>query len=202
MFPLFLKSAADVLAPRLSVVFGRFLRLGSFPAGLRQANVTPIPKGPSSSSVANYQCCSRCLSIWWRFVSDDLWNTVVYFQPPSLLIRKVWVPVILCVSQTLQSALESGQKARIVQIDFSAAFDRVNHQGILYKLSSEGIGGSVLSVLTQFLSNRSQYVLVDGCRSKLVNVVSGVLQSSVLGLLLLLLQTLELFSILVNKLIG
>ena len=59
---------------------------------------------------------------------------------------------LLCVSHTLQSALESGQEARIVQINFSAAFDRVNHQGILYKLSSVGIGGSVLSVLTQFLS--------------------------------------------------
>ena len=68
---------------------------------------------------------------------------------------------LLCVSHTLQSVLESGQEARIVQIDFSAAFDRVNHQGILYKLSSVGIGGSVLSLLTQFLSNRSQYVLVD-----------------------------------------
>ena len=39
---------------------------------------------------------------------------------------------LLCVSHSLQSALESGQEARIVQIDFSAAFDRVNHQGILY----------------------------------------------------------------------
>ena len=46
-------------------------------------------------------------------------------------------------------------------------------------ISSVGIGGSVLSVLTQFLSNRSQFVLVDGCRSKLVNVVSGVPQGSV-----------------------
>ena len=57
------------------------------------------------------------------------------------------------MSHTLQSALESGQEARIIQIDFSAAFDRVNHQGILYKLCSVGIGGSVLSILTQFLSN-------------------------------------------------
>ena len=87
-----------------------------------------------------------------------------------------------------------------MQIDFSTAFDRVNHQGILYKLSSVGIGGSVLSVLTQFLSNQSQYVLVDGCRSKLV--VSGVPQGSVLGPLLFLLYTSELFSILENKLIG
>ena len=54
MFPLFFKRTADLLAPRLSVVFRKLLRLGSFPACWRQTNVTPIPKGPSSSSVANY----------------------------------------------------------------------------------------------------------------------------------------------------
>ena len=69
---------------------------------------------------------------------------------------------LLCVLHTLQSALESGQEARIAQIDFSAAFDRVNHQGILYKHCSVGIEGSVLSILTQFLSNRPQHVIVDG----------------------------------------
>ena len=84
-----------------------------------------------------------------------------------------------CVSHALQSALDSGQEARNMEIDFSAAFDRVNHLGILYKLCSVGIGGSVLSLLTQFLSNRSQHVLVDGCQSKLVNDVSGVPQSNV-----------------------
>ena len=47
---------------------------------------------------------------------------------------------LLCVSHTLQSALESGQEARIVQIGFTAAFYRINHQGILYKLCSVGIG--------------------------------------------------------------
>ena len=56
-----------------------------------------------------------------------------------------------------------------MQIDFSAAFDRVNHQGMLYKLCSMGIGGYVLSILTQFLSNRSQHVMVDGCRSSQFN---------------------------------
>ena len=55
MFLLFLKRTADILAPRLSVVFRRLLRLGSFPACWRQANITPIPKGPPSSSVANYR---------------------------------------------------------------------------------------------------------------------------------------------------
>ena len=65
-----------------------------------------------------------------------------------------------------------------------------------------GIGGSVLSILTQFLLNRSQHVMVDGCRNKLANVVSGVPQGSVLGPLLFLLYTLELFPILENLLIG
>ena len=60
----------------------------------------------------------------------------------------------------------------------------------------------MLSVLTQFLSSRSQYVVVDGCRSKLLNVVSGVPQGSVLGPWLFLLYTAELFSIVENKLCG
>ena len=55
---------------------------------------------------------------------------------------------LLCMSHTLQSALESRQEARIVHIDLCAAFGTVNHQRILYKLCSVGIGGSVLSILT------------------------------------------------------
>ena len=50
---------------------------------------------------------------------------------------------LLCVAHTLQSALEMGQEARIVQIGFRVAFDRVNHQVILYKLCSVEVGGSV-----------------------------------------------------------
>ena len=106
---------------------------------------------------------------------------------------------LLCMSHTLQSTLESGQEARIVQIDFSAGVYRVNHQGILYMLCS------VLSILTEFLSNQSQHVMVDGCWSILTDVVSGVPQAHravFLGLLLFLLYTSNLFSVLENKLIG
>ena len=84
----------------------------------------------------------------------------------------------LSTSSALQSALWSGQEARIVQ-----------------KLCSMGIEGSVMSILTQFLTNRSQHVMVVSCRSYLVNVVSGVPQGSGLGPLFCLLHTSELFSI-------
>ena len=210
MFPLFLKRTSDVMAPRHSVVFPRLVRLGSFPACWRQANLTPIPKGPSSYSVANY----RPISI--TSVLSKVFERLVSVRLGQFMERSDVLPTtqfayrkglgtcdaLFCVSHTLQSALESGQEARIVHIDFSAAFDRVNHMGILYKLCSVGIGGFVLSILTQFLSNSSQHVMVDGCWRKLVNVVSGVPQGSVLRPLLFLLYTSELFYILENKLIG
>ena len=87
------------MALRLSVVFRRLVCLGCFPAW-RQANVIPILKGPPSSAVASYRpisitlVCLKCLSTWCRFILDDLWNTVVCFQPPSFLIENVRVTVM------------------------------------------------------------------------------------------------------------
>ena len=134
------------------------------------SNVTPIPNGPPTSSVANYRqisITSVLSKVFGRLVSVRLGR---FMEPSGVLPTTQFAyrkglgtcGAFLCVSHTLQSALESGQEARIVQIDFSAAFDRVNHLGILYKLCSVGIGGSVLSILIQFLSNRSQHVMVDG----------------------------------------
>ena len=155
LFPLFLRRTADVMALRLSVVFRRLVRLGSFPPCWRQANVTRILKGPPSSSVANYRPISitsalskvfeRLVSIRGRFIerSGVLPNAQFAYRKGLGTCD-----ALLSESYTLQSALESGQEARIVQIDFSASFDRVNHLGILYKLCSVGIGGSILSILT------------------------------------------------------
>ena len=89
-----------------------------------------------------------------------------------------------------------------MQIDFSTVFYRVNHWGVLDYFCSVGIAGSVLSIFTQFLSNRSQHVMVDSCRSNMVSAVSGVLHGSILGPLLFLLYTSNLFTFLVNKLIS
>ena len=174
MFPLYLKRTVDVMAPRLSVVFRRIVRLCNFPVCCRQANVTPIPKGPPYSSVANY----RPISI--TSVLSKVFERLVSVRLGRFMERSGVIPTtqfayqkglgkciaLLCMSHTLQSALEGGQEARIVQSDFSAAFDSVNHLGILYKLCSVGIGGSVFSILTECPPNRSQHGMVDGCRSK------------------------------------
>ena len=73
---------------------------------------------------------------------------------------------LLCVSHTLQSALECGQEARIVQIDFSAAFDRVNHRGILYELCSVGINWRFYVVCIDTVPNKSITACSGGRLSK------------------------------------
>ena len=160
--------------------------MSSFTACWRQANVTPIPKGPPSNSVANYRPISITLvlsKVFEHLVSvRRLVRLGRFMERSGVLLSNQFAyqkglgtcGVLLWVFHTLQIALESGKEARIMQIDFSAAFVKVNHLVILYKLFFVGIGGSVLSILTQFQSNRSQHVMVDGCQSKLVNAVSGV----------------------------
>ena len=189
-------------------MFRRLVRLGSFSDWWRQDNVTPITKGTygiKSSTVANYRLISITSVLSKLFVCSSwtIYGTqwCASNHPVCLSERPGYLWCTLCLSHTLQSALESGQEARIVQIDFSAAFYNVNHQRILYKLCSVGAGVSVLSILAQFLSNRSQHVMVDGWRSKLVNDVSRVPQDWVFGRSLFLLYTTEHFSILENKLI-
>ena len=92
------------------------------------------------------------------------------FQPPSSLIGNVLIgtcDALLFVAHTLQSALEMGKEARIVQIDFSAVYDRVNHQGILFKFCSVGVGGSVRAVCSDAVS------LIGGNMSWWMVVVSN-----------------------------
>ena len=54
----------------------------------------------------------------------------------------------------------------IVELDFSSAFDRVSHSGLLLKLKFIGVGGNVLSICREFLSNRRLRVVVDGATSE------------------------------------
>ena len=120
----------------------------------------------------------------------------------SLLIGKVWAALIhfLTISHHLQKFLDTMVESDIVQLDFSATFDRVTHRGLLFKLKSIGVGGSVLSICMELLSNRRQRVCVHGATSEWIPIVSGVPQESVLGLLLLILYTSEMLELVENRL--
>lgn len=71
--------------------------------------------------------------------------------------------------------------AVIFQLYFSATFDSFNHDGLLMMLGSLGIGGSILSIIKQFLKDRRHRVCVDRKCSNWHDVASGIPQGSVLG---------------------
>ena len=101
---------------------------------------------------------------------------------------------LLTFSSDIQSALRDGMEVRAVAIDFSAAFDTVNHKGIIHNLQNIGVGGKLLQLCQSFLTDRRQYVTVDGRTSATSTVFSGVPQGSVLGPLLFILYTSSLFA--------
>ena len=88
----FLIRTADVMASRLSLMFRRRVRLGSFLPCWRRLmspqfrKVHSPPMLPTTDRFPQHQYCPRYLSAWCLFVLDDLWNAMVCFPPPSLLI--------------------------------------------------------------------------------------------------------------------
>ena len=152
-FPMFFRKTASVLAPKLSCLFRRLLRGGEFPLEWRIADVTPIPKGPLSALVCNYRPISITLVLskvferfcfaFWSFFGEICGLPSHQYSYRKRLGTSDALLDIVCAGQL---ELDRGGELALIQIDFSAAFDRVNRGGLVFKLREARVGGLILKV--------------------------------------------------------
>ncbi len=189
-----LKETAHSIAKPLSELFNSSLASGTFPHQWKQANVVPVYKKNDKQNVTNYRPIAllACVSkVFERIVYNKLYayceqyNLLTWrnagFKPMDSTVNQLIVLV-----HNIQEALDKGKDVCMVFLDISKAFDKVYHEGLLHKLQTFGITGSLLRWFHSYLSDRKQRVVLPGASSTWRATNAGVPQGSILGPILFL----------------
>lgn len=186
-----LKGCAEFLATPLSFIFNMCLRSGTFPSQWKISRVVPVHKKGSRSLGLNHRpvsilsCPSKVLEI---LVSDDILSNTkadISIYQHGFVKGRSTVSNLLCFSNYVSCALNSGLQVDAVYFDFSKAFDTIDHPKLIEKLTNLfRIPLYLINFLQSYLLNRVQFVSYCNAVSNIFKVVSGVPQGSILGPLL------------------
>ena len=168
---------------------------GIFPNELKVAKVIPLFKSGDTMLFSNYRPVS-VLPVFSKILERLMYNRLLDFINKNNILylyqfgfRANHSPnlALLFLVDKLSNALESGDYVLGLFLDFSKAFDTVNHDILYFKLEHYGIRGTALDMFKSYLSNRYQYVVYNDVQSEHKNITCGVPQGSILGPLLFLL---------------
>ena len=189
-----IKKSASIIAPVLVDTLNHSMKLGIFPESLKIGKITPIFKKGDAQLIENYRPVST-LPIFGKIFEKIIYERLYSFfvsqnimNPQQFGFRKGH-----STSHALNFSIEHIQKSLAkhmhvlaIFIDFSKAFDTIDHKILLHKLWHYGIRGNAHSLLQDYLSKRTQYTNILNEESDKALVIYGVPQGSVLGPLLFL----------------
>ena len=163
---------SDSITLPLSLIFKFSLMNGTFPDTWKMANVIPVHKKEEKNIVKNYRPISL-LPIFAKVFEKLLFSSLfAHFHDNELFTKcqSGFMPGNSCISQLLsivheiQSSFDRNPPVdtRAIFLDISEAFDKVWHQGLLFKLKSYGVEGSLFCLLENYLENRKQRIILHG----------------------------------------
>ena len=184
-----LKICGDSIYEPLETSFRQALLTGVFPSEWKKGNIVPVHKKCDKQNIKNYRPVSLlpiCGKIFERLIFNEMFN---FFTSNNLISpnQSGFKPGDSCINQLLSITHETYKsfddelEVGGVFLDISKAFDKVWHEGLIFTLKQNGISGDLLQILSDFLSNRKQRVVLNGQNSSWTNVHAGVPQGSILG---------------------
>ena len=204
-----LKECKKEIAPALLIIWRTSLDTGQIPDILKKQSIIPIHKKDSKAIPANYRPVSLTSHITKLFERILRKHIVAYIENNHIIHNSQhgFRPGRSCLTQLLHHVdsilyiLEANQNADVIYLDLSKAFDKVNHAILLHKLELSGISGKLLTWIKNFLTNRTQHVVIDGATSSTAKVLSGVPQGTVLGPVLFIIYMNDLHRVIKNSLL-
>ena len=165
-----LQLCGNSICKPLELIFQQAMESGSFPSEWKKGNVVPIHKKDDKQCLKNYRPISLlpiCGKIFEKLIFNEMFKFFIEnelispnqsgFKPGDSCINQ-----LLAITHEMYKSFDDGFEVRGVFLDISKAFDKVWHEGLIFKLKQNGISGNLLNLLCDFLRNRIQRVLLNG----------------------------------------